>query len=236
MTDIGVLRTRCGQRVRGQAMLETLIALPVVVLTILLFLQLVWLGLASATLQTAVNFSVRAGTIEHGKREVMERTLVAGMASIVPHHLTNLPPTTAELWQAQVGAVTEQWVHFKWAAQLKVHSPTAEIVRTSGEQRYDLELGRMVTELAVDHPKLRSAATADKGVQWQAERMLDVEVWWCWPLEVPLAGRLLSELRSRFGTPAQGFCQRRQQLNGQPLWALQHRVAYPMLSGYRQAN
>lgn len=223
------------RQVAGQALIETLLVLPVLVLSVLLILQLFWLGLAQATVQTAVNYSTRAGTIHHGDRTVMERTFIAGVASLVPQWFAELPPGQGAIWQAKTTAAAQQWAHFRWAGKLQIHSPTAETLQREGELRYDLKTATLVHELAVDHANLRSRASG-AAQQWQAERMLDVEVWWCLPLEIPLAGQLLGELKSYLGTPAQRFCQQRQLLSGQPYWALAHRVAYPLLSGYRSTQ
>lgn len=213
-------------------MVESLIVLPVLIVALLLLAQLLWIAIAHATVQTATNYSARAGTLNHGARSVMEKTFIAGMASLVPQWFTQLPPTRSERWQAQLKATARQWAHFQWAGKLEVHRPTAQTLQDHGESRYDLVTKQQVHELAVDHPEVRMAAAVDPE-QWQAQRMLEIEIWWCLPLRVPMAAKILTTLKNARASAAQQFCQTRELISGQPLWALEHKVAYPLLSGYR---
>ncbi|WP_258240096.1 TadE/TadG family type IV pilus assembly protein [Pseudidiomarina homiensis] len=217
---------------KGQALVESLIVFPILLVTTLLVTQLLWIALAHATVQTATNYSARAGTINHGQRAVMERTFIVGMASLVPQWFTSLPPSTTERWQAQLAATARQWARFQWAGKLQILRPTAQVLQEHAEQRYDLASEQWVNELAVDHASLRLAEAAD-AKQWQAARTLEIEVWWCLRLQVPLAAALLAALKNANASAAQQFCHSRQMLSGQPLWALEHKVAYPLLSGYR---
>ena len=223
---------RAASRHDGQALVESLIVMPVLLLTVLLLLQLVWIAFAHATVQTATNYSARAGAVNHGSRTAMERTFVAGMASLVPQWFAQLPPATAERWQTQLAATARQWAHFQWAGKLQLHRPTAAVFREQAEHRYDLVAQQQVQELAIDHASLRLAAASDPE-QWQADRMLEIEIWWCMPLRIPLAAVVLVTLKNFRASAAQQFCQSRQMLTGQPMWALEHRVTQPLLSGYR---
>ncbi len=206
--------------------------MPVLLLAVLMLLQLLWIAFAHATVQTATNYSARAGALNHGSPALMEKTFVAGMASLVPQWFTQLPPKTTERWQAQLAATARQWAHFQWAGKLQLHRPTAAVFREHAELRYDLVSQQQVRELAVDHATLRLAAASDPE-QWQTDRMLEIEIWWCMPLRVPLAAAVLVALKNVRASAAQQFCQSRQMLTGQPMWALEHRVTQPLLSGYR---
>lgn len=217
---------------QGQVMTESLVVLPILALAVLLLAQLIWIALAHATVQTATNYSARAGTLNHGLRSVMEKTFIAGMASLVPQWFAQLPPATTERWQAQLKATARQWAHFQWAGKLQVHQPTQQTLQEHGEWRYDLVTKQQVHELAVDHAVVRMAAAVDPQ-KWQTQRMLEIEIWWCLPLRVPMAAKVLATLKNARASAAQKFCQMREMLGGQPLWALEHKVAYPMLTGYR---
>ena len=207
----------------GQASIEAVIVLPLLLLTALLIVQLLWLVFAQSTFNVAVAFAVRAGSLNHGSTQAIERTLSAGMASLLPQRVEGQPATRSELRTAHWRATLQQHLHAQLARKITVHQPTAEQLKTQVERRYDLVSGRWLNELAVDHPALR-----------QRETMLELEVWWCLPLQVPLAAQVIMELRNWWDAPAQRFCALRAEVLGQPLWALQQRLSQPLLSGYRE--
>ncbi|MGQ4276293.1 TadE/TadG family type IV pilus assembly protein [Pseudidiomarina sp. E22-M8] len=222
-------------RQRGQAVVETMLVLPVVLLTLLLVLQLLWLVFASATFRVAVSYSLRAGSINHGSLDAMERTLVAGMASlqpIIPATKTGGEPSRLEVQRAQLEATARQWLHYQLSGKIKVHQPTAEVLQTYAERRYDLASGIWVNELAVDHASVRMQGVGTE--RWQQQRQLEIEVWWCLPLEIPFAAQVLTELRQWWKSAAQAHCRLREEVVGRPLWALQQRISTPLQSGYRE--
>lgn len=209
-------------------MVESAVVMPLLLVMVLLVVQLLWLVFAQSTFRTAVSYALRAGAIHHGDERVMARTLVVGMASLQPVSLQSLEPERHELWQAQLQSTLKQWAHFQWAGQLTTLSPTKAQLQELSERRYDLESERWLHEVAVDHPALRFNA-----ITQQQQPELSIEVWWCLPLEIPLAAQLLVELRSWLNSPAQRFCKLREEVVGRPLWALEQRLAGPLLSGYR---
>ncbi|RUO61943.1 hypothetical protein [Pseudidiomarina insulisalsae] len=219
---------------RGQAMVETLVLLPVILLGVLLVVQLIWLLFATATFRVAVSYSVRAGSLNHGERAIMERTLTAAMASLELQFPGATEPQALELQKLALLASARQWLHFQLTGKLQVHRPKAQVMAAEAERRYDLKQQRWVHELAVDHPHTRMAASNDPAT-WQQQRMLDVEVWWCLPLQVPLANRVVAELKNQFASAAQRHCWLRGQIQGKQYWALEQRLALPLLSGYRQS-
>ncbi|CAB0149551.1 hypothetical protein PSI9734_00115 [Pseudidiomarina piscicola] len=234
MTGSGWRRRRRANSQSGQAAVEALIVLPVVVLTVLLVVQLLWLVFANATFRVAVSYSLRAGSINHGSRLAMERTLVAAMASLEPVWFAGEAPEPSrfELRRMQLKVTAKQWLHYQLTGRLQVHRPTAETSREESERRYDLTSARWLQELAIDHARTRtSQADAQR---WQRQRELDIEVWWCLPLEVPFAAQVLSQMKQWWGDPAQRHCAVREQLLGRPMWALQRRLAAPLQSGYRE--
>ncbi|MBY6063489.1 TadE/TadG family type IV pilus assembly protein [Pseudidiomarina sediminum] len=213
---------------RGQALVESAVVMPVLILMVLLAVQLIWLVFAQSTFRGAVSYALRAGALHHGDERIMARTLVVGMASLQPVTLASLTPEREELWQAQLQSSLQQWLHFQWAGKLTTLAPTEQVLAAQAETRYDLELAQWVHELAVDHPALRFNATTQ-----QQRPQLAIEVWWCLPLEVPLAAQVLVALRSWLQSPAQRFCKLREEVVGRPLWALEQRLEGPLLSGYR---
>lgn len=222
--------------VQGQAAVETLIVLPVVILSVLLVVQLLWLVFASATFRVAVSYSLRAGSINHGSMDSMERTLVAAMASLQPllaeGAKPGAEPSAGRIAQAQLKATAKQWLHYQLSGRLQVHRPAPEVLKQQVERRYDLVTASWVNELAVDHANVR--LQGKNGELWQQQRQLEIEVWWCLPLEVPLAAQVLTGLRQWWASPAQRHCRLRENLVGRPLWALQQRLSAPLQSGYRE--
>lgn len=219
----------------GQAVVETLIALPVILITLLLVIQLLWLVFASATFRVAVGYSLRAGSINHGSLVAMERTLVAGMASLqpaVPVAVNGDEPSKSDLQGAQLKVTAQQWLHFQLSGKIKVHQPSADVLNTQVERRYDLVNETWINELAVDHALVRMQTVDPE--RWQEQRQLEIEVWWCLPLEVPLAAQVLAELRQWWTSAAQAHCRLREEVVGRPLWALQQRLSTPLQSGYRE--
>ena len=207
----------------GQASIEAISVIPLLGLTVLLIVQLLWLVFAQSTFNVAVAFAVRAGSLNHGSTQVVERTLSAGMASLRPQYVEGMAPPPEQLRVAHWRATIQQYAHAQWASKIIVHQPTAEQLKTQVQRRYDLVSAAWLNELAVDHPQLR-----------QRESVMELEIWWCLPLHVPFAAQVLTQLRNWWDEPAQRFCALREEVSGQPLWALQQRLSQPLLSGYRE--
>lgn len=217
---------------RGAVLLEALFILPLVVWLALAALQIVWLFWAQQMLANTSHYVLRAGQLHHGDVKVMQRVLATGMAGtqLQTTGRAEVSPDTMrqDVWQATAQAL----LHGQLAARVQVLTPTAQQVQQYRERRYDLRSQQWVTEIPVDHSRVRLAEVRDSEA-WLAARQLQLEIWWCLPLEVPWVGRVLQQAQRWNGQAAHQFCQLREGLIGKPLWPLRVRRQGPMLSGYR---
>lgn len=230
----GAGRLSVAPRLRGQALVETTLLLPLVLLAALLLLQLLWLAFVQYNLWLAASYTLRTGALQHGNEAAMERTLASAMAASRPVLLSDTAKPDGAAFRLLAARLTaEQLLHAKLAARIRVDSPSAAQFEQFSETRFDLLLNRQVKEIAIDHPMVRLAAS-DNPQQWLAARQLKLEIWWCQPLQVPLAAAVLAELSTLLNNPVQVFCAAREAALGKPLWGLRHTVEGPMLSGYRR--
>lgn len=220
--------------VQGQALIETTLILPLVLLTVLLMLQLLWLLFVQYNLWLAASYTLRTGALQHGSESAMKQTLAVAMTATRPVLLEDTSEVDAREFRLLAARLSaEQMLHTAIAARITVKAPTTEQFERFSETRFDLVLNQEVKEIAIDHPQVRMAAT-DNPQEWLAARQLKLELWWCQPLEVPLAATILAELRTLVNNPVQLFCAAREAVVGKPLWGLRHEIEGPMLSGYRR--
>lgn len=204
-------------RQAGQALIETAIMLPLVVLASLLMLQLLWIGWVQYNLFTASSYVLRTAALQSVNADAMRTTLAATMAAVQPHITTD---KSSSNYPAVLRAVGKNLLWAQWASRIAVLQPTAA-------QLHD-EDGL----IAVDHANLRYQASND-GAKFLAARTIELEIWWCMPLQVPLAAEALAALRQPLANPVQRFCQLRQGLSEAPLWGLRYRLQGPLLSPYQ---
>lgn len=222
------------RQVQGQALIETTLILPLVLVTVLLMLQLLWLLFVQYNLWLAASYTLRTGALQHGSESAMKQTLAVAMTATRPVLLDDtaeVDPNEFRLLAARLSA--DQMLHVALAARIAVKAPTTEQFERFSETRFDLALDQEVTEIAIDHPQVRLAAS-ENPEEWLAARQLKLELWWCQPLEVPLAATILAELRPLVNNPVQLFCAAREAAFGKPLWGLRHEIEGPMLSGFRR--
>ncbi|RUO67280.1 pilus assembly protein [Idiomarina ramblicola] len=216
------------RRQAGQASVELLIVWPVIVASVMTFVQalIIWWG--QQTLTVANQYAVRSGSINHGKTSAMVNTVVAGMAGLKPQLDTDNPVAAA----AQ--SIAKQRLHFAQFGQLHVLSPTENDFRQFSEWRWDDEQEREVREISVDHYQARAAENETE--QWHQARILVIETYWCLPLEIPIAGEFLAATqRLLSGSKAATYCAGRSLVYDRPLWALSNTAQHVMLSGYRNS-
>jgi len=246
------LKSHCehsGRAADGQASVETLILLPLILFIGLAVWQLLWLAWQAHTLQVASSYAARAGAIANGSKGKMEATLVSYLSS------TDLSLLTSEQRPNLMRASQQQLlqrVAFKRLGRLTIITPT-RLQQQDYQQdrvRYQSSLGGVLRaqrwqEIPVDHAAARLAKIAPKGddkVQaWLAARQLTIDVVWCVPLKVPIAGKTIAALATWFDQNAAQLaatrtCALRQSFSQAPLWPLQHRLSTPMLSGFHTAS
>src|SRR5690606_16866940 len=123
---------------------------------------------------------------------------------------TGAAPNTEESTREHVWRATDQdMMHSQLAAQIQIFTQTTQQTQTYSERRYDLRLQQWVQEIAIDHVAARLHETQDADA-WLAARQLQLEIWWCFPLEVPWVSGVLQQSRRWRNHPAQQFCQLRE--------------------------
>lgn len=221
------------QRVNGASTIEALIILPLVIWIALAGLQLLWIFWAQHTLHNTGHYVLRAGQVAGGSITNMTNVLATGMAATAPQWFATDSDDSHQR-QAALQATTKMLLHARVAAQITRHSPTQTQAQQFAERRFSLPQQQWVQEIAVDHALGRTAIlTADEQQQWLAARQLDIEIWWCLPLQVPMVAPALQSWRQWVDDAAQRFCRSRELVLGQPLWPLVTRRKGPMLSGFR---
>jgi len=224
------------RRVLGASTVEAMILLPLVIWLALAGVQLVWLFWAQQTLHNTGHYVLRAGQLQHGSKTSMQNVLATGMASIAPQRYE--APVTPEDKSAVAAAArlatTLALVHSRMAAKITVHHPRSTEHENYREHRYDLRTEQWLQEIPVDQALARVAELAtEQQIAWLNARQLDIEIWWCFPLVVPLVAPVLQTGWQWLESPAQRFCRSRELLVGQPLWPLVTRRKGPMQSGFR---
>ncbi|RUO41455.1 hypothetical protein CWE22_04635 [Pseudidiomarina aestuarii] len=222
-------------RQTGMVMVESLLALPVIVLFACLWVQIVWLFWAGQTLAVGSSYALRAGVLHQGERQAIERTLAAAMATIDPTTLANLDfdfskaPKPADFQKTHVIAAARQQLHVKVAGRIAIRHATPAQFKKFGEQRRIHGEWRWV--IPNDHLDAR-AQTIERSEQqdWLAAQQLEIEVWWCFPLQVPLAAQVLAAWSEWQLSAAQQFCRTRTAMTDTPYWVLTHHIRGPMLS------
>lgn len=203
---------------RGQAVIETTILLPLVLLASLLMVQLVWISWWQLNLSTASNYALRSGAIQGLNSAAMRTSLAAGMAAVQPQ-LSSTGNDDQSDYARLLVALGRSQLWSRWGSRIEVLQPTKAQLKQQGGV------------IALDHNGLRYQLSKDAKA-YVAARTIELEIWWCMPLRVPLAAEALAALRQRWANPVQGFCQQRQALSQAPLWGLRYRLQGPLLSDY----
>lgn len=217
----------------GAVLVEALVILPLLTWLIIASMQVIWIFWAQHTMHHTSHYVLRAGQLQHGNVNKMLNALATGMASTQLQWYDEGSPSGPEhlrehAWTATLEAV----IHAKLAAKIIIHSPDHIAVQDYSEHRFDLRLDKWIDEISIDHANERLKKSNDP-VKWLAARQLDIEIWWCFPLDVPFVAGALQSWQQLMNSEAQRFCRLREDILGKPLWPLTTRRKGPMLSGFR---
>lgn len=207
-------------RQQAQALTEFIIIWPVLLLALCMVLQLFLLWWAQQTLDTASQYAVRAGAINHGQQAKMEMTLSAVMAGIKPQLGQDSPVAAA------AEAIARQRLHFAVYGKLERLTPTKEHIETFSRRRWDPDSSGFVNEIAVDHYRARQDKNSDP--EWAAARRLKITTEWCFDLQIPFAAEFLGLIARERGQCLIGNSASR------PQWRLTSAAEHELLSGFRQ--
>lgn len=219
----------------GTVLLETLLALPLMVLFACLWVQVMWLFWAGQTLAVANSYALRTGALNHGERIAIERTLAAAMATIDPTALAHLQldPNQElkpeDFQAAHLMTAARQQLHLRLAGRVQIRQATSAQFQQFGVRRQiDREWYWVIPN---DHLDARAQQySEDEQEAWLAAQLLELEVWWCLPLHIPFAAQFFAEVAQWSSSPAQQYCNARGAVTETPYWVLTHRVEGPMLS------
>ncbi|WP_369743676.1 TadE/TadG family type IV pilus assembly protein [Pseudidiomarina sp. PP-1MA] len=225
----------------GQSMLEALLALPIILVVLLGLVQLIWIFWTMHTLQTGSHYVLRSGVLQHGSLDKMKDTLATVMATTQMQYF-DAPASDSEgaapefddndLRYATLTETLKMRGYLELAARIQIHNPTAAMQRQLSERRWDTRNSRWVQEIAIDHAQVRLAEARDAEA-WLAARQLQIEIWWCMPLEVPIVGSMIAATAQWFRSDSQAFCRLRGMALDKPMWALKVMAEGPMLTGFR---
>lgn len=174
------------RRAGGAATVEFAVVALVLLPLVLGVLQLALLYSARHTLNYATFLAARAGAVDHGRRETMQRYLAKGL---MPLHVRGDRALDVGSWSgAAAGAYARAWLEVRTPTitRLRVLNPTpasfADFARP----------GPAGPEIP-DDPRLRTAAIGPTSGQRLADAaLLQIRVDYCPRLVVPLVDRLLT--------------------------------------------
>ncbi|WP_449446983.1 TadE/TadG family type IV pilus assembly protein [Thermomonas brevis] len=164
-------------RARGQAMVELLIAAPVVFFMILMIVQMVLLYRIKSTLDYAALMTARAGAVSGLKRGDMQAAFAKGMMPLYAHK-TGM----AELETAYAKARADLLLF----GDITVVNPTRAAWNEFKERQYNGQYA-----LPNDSLAYRSHAVGSSGVSVQDANLLKVKLTYDAPLVVPFVGWVL---------------------------------------------
>lgn len=175
--DVTTLSKR---RHRGAALVEAVIALPILIVVILAAIQFGFVYQAKATLNHAALQAARAGAVRNGEPAALRRGLALGLAP--------LSSPDASL-QGAADAVARTEASLLTDARIRILNPTRESF-----DDFATEVDG-VRELPNDRLHTRSAAAGARGgLNIQDANLLRVEITYGYELKVPLVNGFLSRL------------------------------------------
>lgn len=195
-------------RSHGQAALETLLALPLVLLVVAALAQILWLFLAQQMLQSASLHVVRQGSLDGMNQAAMLQVLEKRMRPL-PGRALHIP-------------------------RIRRLHPDDEMVRGQGTK---VRKGsRQYYELASDFSSARLHELDDDEAReaWLRARILQIEIIWCQPLLVPLAAQLIAAFNAVTAEASQQYCNA-QSLMRRPMMAIRVQAAAQLVAPLRVA-
>lgn len=179
-------------RQRGAAMIETVIALPILLAVILGSIQFGLIYEAKATLNHAALQAARAGAVEHADPEAIRRGLARGLVPLYS------PPSSLAGFASTFARVNGE---LRTDARIRILNPTREAFADFSEEIDG------VREIPNDRLHVRSTALgAQSGLNIQDANLLRVEITYGYELKVPLVNwfitRTLLTLRGGRGYDA----------------------------------
>ncbi|MGX5914545.1 TadE family protein [Aliidiomarina sp. Khilg15.8] len=191
---------------QGQAMLETLVALPLAILLVAAVAQMLWLLLAQQMLQSASIHVVRQGSLD-GMNQVR-------MLQVLEKRMRPLPGKALHLPHIE-----------------RLH-PDDNMIRKHAKR---VREGRdLVYELSSDFSSVRLHELDNDEAReaWLRARILQIEVTWCQPLLIPIVATVVAAVIQRSANPAQQYCNV-QSVARRPMIAIQTQATAQLIAPLR---
>jgi len=180
-----------GRALRGQAMVEFIIILPVLILLIFGAIQIGFIYSAKTTLNYATFQAARLGAVNHATYSSMRRGLIRGLAPLYTSSasLTSLEGDV-EAGIDSGGAKRDAQTEVDGYTRIIRLSPTSSQLEESG---FAVELDDGTLAIPNDNLMYRPSGRVD-GATIQDANLLKIRVQYCYKLMVPLVNKIIGSL------------------------------------------
>ena len=187
-----VKRVGGGRRVAGQAMVEFLVVLPVLVLLIFGAIQIGFIYSAKTTLNYATFQAARLASMNNATYSSMRRGLIRGLAPLYTSSasLTSLAGDIEEGVESEGGGKRDAQSEVDLYTRIIRLSPSADQLEESG---FAVENEDGILEIPNDNLMYRDNAKVG-GATIQDANLLKIRVQYCYKLMVPLVKRIIGSL------------------------------------------
>lgn len=190
-------------RERGQAAVEWLIALPVVLLLLGGGLQFALVFTAKNTLDYATFKATRAATLDHGSIAAFKRGFARGITPLFPSG-SGATGYNQALAQAMAAVNNPQ------SFQIKVLNPTSAVLQPTSAggwvETVTRENGQSVQEIPNSRLLYTAAQTTHAGETLQAANLLKIRMSYCYHLWVPFVSEVIGKMMSGKGSSFDQQC------------------------------
>ena len=171
--------------VRGQAMVEYLIVLPVLLLLVMGGIQFALLYQVKTTLNYAAFVGARQGALKNAQMTAIKDGVAAGMTPMF-----TFDPSLTGLMKGRLIATVE--VFNPLFTKIEILNPTPSAFTDFGGAPSDPSVGGSIKEIPNDSLMYRgSGAGASSGMSLQDANILKIRVTYCAKLIVPLVNRII---------------------------------------------
>jgi TadE-like protein len=177
-------------RQRGQAVVEYVYVLPILLILLLGTLQFVFIYEAKLTLNQAVFVGTRQGALNSGSMSAIQDGLEAGLAPLYVHDTT--------LWALKAGRqIAHEQLSTSGLALTTIVNPTSSALSGFQQTQADGNMG-----IPNDNLMYRDPGDLQDGMNVQDANLLKVRVTVCFEMIVPIVNRMIYTFLSGTSSPA----------------------------------
>ncbi|MEO0442416.1 MAG: TadE/TadG family type IV pilus assembly protein [Pseudomonadota bacterium] len=179
-----------GQVTKGQAMIEFVIVIPVLILLIFGTIQIGFIYSAKTTLNYATFQAARLGAVNHATYSAMRRGLIRGLAPLYTQSADlDGVKSDIEAGYDSAGSQRDAKTEVDGYTRIIRLSPRASLFDDAGEENDD-----GIVEIPNDNLMYRSADPDYDGVSIQDGNLLKIRVQYCYKLMVPIVNKIIGGL------------------------------------------